>query len=73
MIYLTVRTLTAVLKGLAYLMGAILFGVLPLLIAIAWKCLKGGTIATWKVTVWMIGTALAGAVLIAQSARHAHS
>ena len=47
----TIRTIGAILKGLAYLLGGLLFGALPLLAIIAWKCLKGGA----KVTMWTIG------------------
>lgn len=54
---LTVRTIGAILKGLYYLLGGLLFGALPILAIIAWKCLKGSAIATWKVTAWMVGTA----------------
>lgn len=42
------------IKGVACLIGGLLFGALPLLIVIAWKCLKGGV----KVTMWTIGAAL---------------
>ena len=68
MIYLTVRTIGAILKGLAYLLGGFLFGALPLLVVIVWKCLKGGTIATWKVTLWIVGAAAAIIVLMLRSA-----
>ena len=51
------RTIAAILKGLAYIAGGLLFGALPLLIAITWKVLKGGTIATWKVVAWMLRSA----------------
>lgn len=50
----TVRTASAILKGLAYLLGGFLFGVLPLLVVIAYKCLKGGT----KVTMWTFGAVI---------------
>ena len=63
MTYLTVRTIGAILKGLAYLLGGLLFGALPLLVVALWKCIKGGT----KVTLWMVGAVLTGAVLIARS------
>lgn len=43
-----VRTIGAILKGLAYLLGGLLFGALPLLGVLAYKCLKGGA----KVTMW---------------------
>lgn len=56
MTYLAVRTIGATLKGLAYLLGGLLFGALPLLAIIAYKCLKGGTIAAWKVVAWLLGT-----------------
>lgn len=68
MTYIAIRTIVAILKGLAYLLGGFLFGLLPLLIVLAWKILKGGTIATWKVTTWMVGTALAVIVLVLRSA-----
>ena len=68
MTYLTVRTIGAILKGLAYLAGGFLFGILPLLVVLLWKILKGGTIATWKVTAWIVGTALAIIVLMLKSA-----
>ncbi len=68
MIRLAVRAIGAILKGLAYLLCGFIFGALPLLSIIAWKCIKGGTIATWKVTTWMIGTALAVVVIMLRSA-----
>ena len=55
MIYLTIRTIGAILKGAAYLIGGLLFGLLPLLLVILWKIVKGGTVATWKVTTWTLG------------------
>lgn len=59
-----VRAICLALKGTAFLLGGFLFGALPLLIVIAWKCLKGGV----KVTMWTIGVVIAGAVLIVRSA-----
>ena len=67
MTHLTVRTILATLKGVAYLMGGFLFGLLPLLIVLLWKVVKGSTIVGWKVTLWTIGAVVAGAVLIARS------
>ena len=57
MIYLTFRTIGAILKGLAYLLGGLLFGALPLLAIAAYKILKGGTIAAWRVATWMLRSA----------------
>ncbi len=54
MAYLTVRTAAAILKGLAYLLGGLLFGVLPLLVVVAYKVLKGGA----KVTMWTFGAVI---------------
>lgn len=65
---LIVRTIGAILKGVAYLVGGFLFGALPLLVVILWKCLKGGTVATWKVTAWMVGAAVAIVVFMLRSA-----
>lgn len=64
MIYLTFRTIGAILKGLAYLLGGLLFGALPLLAIVLWKILRSGI----KVTMWTIGVVIAGAVLIVRSA-----
>ena len=61
------RTILATLKGSAYLLGGLLFGLLPLLIVLLWKILKGSTIVGWKVTVWTIGAIIAGAILILRS------
>ena len=57
MIYLTFRTIGAIIKGLAYLIGGLLFGALPLLVVAVWKILKGGTIAAWRVATWMLRSA----------------
>ena len=64
---LTVRTAAVILKGLAYLLGGLLFGALPLLVVAAWKVARVVAIAAWKVTLWMVGAVLTGAVLIARS------
>lgn len=64
MTYLAVRTAAAILKGLYYLLGGLLFGALPLLAIIAWKCLKGGA----KVTMWTFGAVIAGADIVLRSA-----
>ena len=61
------RTILATLKGSAYLLGGFLFGLLPLLIVLLWKILKGSTIVGWKVTCWTIGAVIAGAIMIARS------
>ena len=61
------RTILATLKGSAYLVGGFLFGLLPLLIVLLWKVLKGTTIVGWKVTLWTIGAIIAGAILIVRS------
>ena len=61
------RTILATLKGSAYLLGGFLFGLLPLLIVLLWKILKGSTIVGWKITLWTIGAILAGAILILRS------
>lgn len=37
------------IKGVAFLLGGLLFGALPLLAIVLWKILKGGV----KVTMWM--------------------
>ena len=49
MIYLTFRTIILAIKGVAFLLGGLLFGALPLLAIVAYKVLKGGV----KVTMWM--------------------
>ena len=49
-----VRTIAAIFKGLAYLLGALLFGALPLLAVAAYKVAKGGV----KVTVWTFGAVI---------------
>lgn len=54
MTYLTVRTIGAILKGLAYLLGGLLFGALPLLVVVAFKVAKGGA----KVTMWTFGAVI---------------
>ena len=51
MIYLTFRTIGAIIKGLACLIGGLLFGALPLLAIVLWKILRGGV----KVTMWTLG------------------
>ena len=51
------RTIGAILKGLAYLLGGLLFGALPLLAIVLWKILRGGTIAAWRVATWMLRSA----------------
>ena len=61
------RTILATLKGSAYLLGGLLFGLLPLLIVLIWKACKGAAIVGWKVTLWTIGAVIAGAVLIVRS------
>lgn len=61
------RTIIAAFKGSAYLVGGFLFGLLPLLIVLLWKVLKGTTIVGWKVTLWAIGAIIAGAILIVRS------
>ena len=61
------RTILATLKGSAYLIGGFLFGLLPLLIVLLWKILKGSTIAGWKVTLWTIGAVIAGAIMIVRN------
>ena len=61
------RTILATLKGSAYLVGGFLFGLLPLLIVLLWKILKGSTIVGWKITLWTIGAIIAGAILIVRS------
>ncbi len=61
------RTILAAFKGSAYLLGGFLFGLLPLLIVLLWKVLKGTTIVGWKVTLWTIGAVIAGAILIVRS------
>ena len=61
------RTILATLKGSAYLIGGFLFGLLPLLIVLLWKVLKGTTIVGWKVTLWTIGAIIAGAILVVRS------
>lgn len=61
------RTIIATFKGSAYLIGGFLFGLLPLLIVLLWKVLKGSTIVGWKVTLWTIGAIIAGAILIVRS------
>ena len=58
------RTILATLKGSAYLVGGFLFGLLPLLIVLLWKVLKGSTIVGWKITLWTIGAVIAGAIMI---------
>ena len=60
------RTILATLKGSAYLLGGFLFGLLPLLIVLLWKILKGSTIVGWKITLWAIGAVIAGAIMIAR-------
>lgn len=61
------RTIIATLKGSAYLLGGFFFGLLPLLIVLLWKILKGSTIVGWKITLWTIGAGIAGAILILRS------
>lgn len=67
MTYLIGRTIVATLKGLAYLLGGFLFGLLPLLGVVLWKILKGSTIVGWKITLWTIGAVIAGAIMILRS------
>ena len=45
------------IKGVACLIGGLLFGALPLLAIVLWKVLKGGTIAAWRVATWMLRSA----------------
>ena len=61
------RTIIAAFKGTAYLLGGFLFGLLPLLIVLLWKVLKGSTIVGWKVTLWTIGAVIATAIVIVRS------
>ena len=61
------RTILATLKGSAYLIGGFLFGLLPLLIVLLWKILKGSTIVGWKITLWTIGAVIAGAIMVVRS------
>ena len=61
------RTIISALKGTTYLVGGFLFGLLPLLIVLLWKILKGSTIVGWKITLWTIGAVIAGAILILRS------
>jgi len=51
------RAIFLALKGTAFLLGGLLFGALPLLLVIACKVLKGGTIAAWRVATWMLRSA----------------
>ena len=67
MTHLIGRTILATLKGSAYLLGGFLFGLLPLLIVLLWKILKGTTIVGWKVTLWTIGAVIAGAIMVVRS------
>ena len=55
------RTIAAIAKGLCYLAGGFLFGILPLLVVAAYKVAKGGV----KVTMWTFGAVIA---LIGRSA-----
>ena len=52
------------IKGVAFLIGGLLFGALPLLVVILWKILRSGI----KVTMWTLGVVITGAVLIVRSA-----
>ena len=45
------RAAALIIKGLACLIGGLLFGALPLLAIVLWKVLKGGV----KVTMWTLG------------------
>lgn len=63
-----IRTIGAILKGAAYLIGGFLFGVLPLLMILLWRLIKGGTIAAWKITAWIVGAAVAIIVLMLRNA-----
>ena len=47
------RAAALIIKGLACLIGGLLFGVLPLLVVIAYKVAKGGV----KVTMWIVRSA----------------
>ena len=58
------RAAALAIKGVACLIGGLLFGALPLLVVIAYKVLKGGV----KVTMWTIGVVITGALLIVRSA-----
>lgn len=49
------RTILLTTKAVLCLAGGLLFGLLPILTVIAWKIVKGGTVATWKVTTWTLG------------------
>lgn len=48
------RTILLAIKGVAFLLGGLLFGALPLLVVIAYKVAKGGA----KVTLWTIGAVI---------------
>ena len=45
------RAAALAIKGVACLIGGLLFGVLPLLVVVAYKVLKGGV----KATLWTLG------------------
>ena len=51
------RAAALAIKGVACLIGGLLFGALPLLVVALWKILKGGTIAAWRVATWMLRSA----------------
>lgn len=51
------RAIFLAIKGVAFLLGGLLFGALPLLAIVLWKILKGGTIAAWRVATWMLRSA----------------
>lgn len=51
------RAIFLAIKGVACLIGGLLFGALPLLAIAACKILKGGTIAAWRVATWMLRSA----------------
>ena len=48
------RTILLAIKGVAFLLGGLLFGALPLLAIVLWKILRGGV----KVTMWTIGAVI---------------
>ena len=51
------RAAALAIKGVACLIGGLLFGALPLLVVALWQILKGGTIAAWRVATWMLRSA----------------
>ena len=51
------RAIFLAIKGVACLIGGLLFGALPLLAIVLWKILRSGTIAAWRVATWMLRSA----------------